>query len=387
MKKSRPSPPSLLGQNLSLKIESLAIGGHGVARHEGMVIFVPFGVPEDELLAEVIEQKSNFAQAEIRQIVKPSPHRQEPPCPYFFSCGGCNWQHIQTLSQLHFKHQIVAESLKKFAGYQSPLQPIVASPQSWRYRNRIQLAAKDNKLGFKKRKSHEVIDIQDCLISEESLIQLLPEIREKMATSNSEHRLEVFLDDEGRPRWQNTDNTESGPVGFSQVNRFQNENLIQTVLEWAGPSPAKILELYAGAGNFTFPLNKRWPLAEITAVELSPILVQRALQKQKSQSQVQILQAEVENFLRRRAIENFDLALLDPPRQGVNAYIMSSLAWAGIRKILYLSCHPVSLGRDLAYLFEAAEKAGKSYKVTRVQPFEMFPHTDHVETLVELRVD
>ena len=387
MKSSKPrkgSKDSLLGKIIPLKIEKLPVGGDGLGRFEGMVIFVPFTVPGDEILALVTEQKSNHAFGEIKELLQPSAERVKPPCSYYFDCGGCNWQHVEPNAQLKYKELLVAETFKKFLRFDVPILPIIASPQTWRYRNRIQLSAEDNLLGFRKRKSHQIIDIKDCLISEEALTQSISSLRE--AVKNSHQRIELFLTKNNVAKWERVENSGEG-VGFSQVNRFQNEDLIKTVLDWIETPPLSILELYAGSGNFTWPLAKKFSSTPLLAIELSTKLVERTQELRTAFPQVQFLASDVETFLRSSSIKKHDLVFLDPPRQGTTAFVMEALAFAQPRQILYLSCHPVSLGRDLSYFLKAAEQTKTKYKITRVQPFEMFPQTDHVETLVELRVD
>ena len=383
-KPSKESKDSLLGQTIPLKIEKLAVGGDGLGRYNGMVIFVPFTAPGDEILVQITEQKKNHAFGTLKEIVLPSVERSKPPCPYYFNCGGCNWQHIEAKAQLKHKELLVAENLKKFLRFDIPVLPIIPSPKNWRYRNRIQLSSQGPLLGFRKRNSHQVIDIKDCLIAEEVLMNSLPLIRKNM--DNSSQRIELFLTEDGMPHWEKVAQTGEG-VGFSQVNRFQNEDLIRTVLEWVAASPQSILELYAGSGNFTWPIAKKFPKAFYTAVELSDLLVARAQKRKETFPSVQFLASDVEAYLKRSAVQKYDLVFLDPPRQGTSPYVMESLAASKPSQILYLSCHPVSLVRDLSVFLKACEKQAVKYQIARVQPFEMFPHTDHVETLVELRVD
>jgi 23S rRNA (uracil1939-C5)-methyltransferase len=376
---------SLLGQRIPLKIDKLAVGGDGLGRHEGMVVFVPFSVPGDEILVEITQQKSNLAFARILDFIAKSPERIEPPCPYYFECGGCNWQHVDPMAQLKYKQDLVGETLRKFLGFDTPVLPIIPSPRNWRYRNRIQLSAQGSRLGFKKRKSHDIIDIKDCLITEETLTTALENVRQSV--KSPQQKIELYLTSQGQAKWEEIEDLGEG-VGFSQVNRFQNEDLIRTVLEWARPSSKSILELYAGAGNFTWPLAQKFPESSITAVELSEKLVERALVHKKDFPQVHYLASDVEKYVQKSFSNGLpkppDLVFLDPPRQGTTAIVMESLAMVHPQQILYLSCHPVSLARDLSYFLKAAERASLKYRLSRVQPFEMFPQTDHVETLVEL---
>lgn len=379
----------LLGSKVKLTIEKLAIGGAGVARHEGMVVFVPQAAPNEDVLVEVTLVKKNFAEAKIVEILNPSPARRPPPCPVAAVCGGCNWQHLTEEEQLQQKEKLVLETIKKFnPNLELEYLPIKKSPRSLRYRNRIQPKFKNGKFGFFTRNSHEIVEIEDCLITEEMLTEKFPEIRSWAQKKQSKElqRLEMYISDEGEIRY-GLINEEDDGIGFSQVNRFQNEDLVQTALAWAGEEPYKqVYDLYAGAGNFTFPLAQKYEDSQVLGVELNPKLVERAKSKTKDK-RIKYFLSDVETYMRRATIGSDDLVVLDPPRAGTSEYIMRALAAAHPRKIIYISCHPVSLARDLNWFFAWSQKLGIKAKLARVQAFEMFPQTDHVETIAELRVD
>jgi 23S rRNA (uracil1939-C5)-methyltransferase len=399
-------------------IEKLAIGGAGIARHDGLVIFIPDSAPGDELLVEITTKKKNFAEAKILQILKPGPERRTPPCPIADRCGGCNWQHLTEAEQRRQKHQIVQETLQKFlrsttANTDWQFLPLKESPRSFRYRNRIQPKYFQGTFGFFSRRSHEIIEAKDCPITEELLAAEFASVKAEMnknyLNSRETQRLELFLDERNSPHWILRGDEKDG-IGFSQVNRFQNEDLINTVLAWSeGPQYDRVLDLYAGSGNFTFPLAKKFPQQEILAAELDPKLVARAQENVQSdpalRDRVQFSISDVGLFLKRTPLKSLDLIVLDPPRAGADAEIMKALALSGAAKIIYISCHPVSLARDLQNFFTAQDSdnlarqdSGKlarqdstsgppKFKLKRIQCFEMFPQTDHVETIAELAVD
>jgi len=380
----------LLGSRIQLKVEKLAIGGAGVARHEGMVVFIPLAAPQEEILAEITLVKKNFMEAKIVEILQPSPFRREPPCPVATICGGCNWQQITEEEQRRQKESLVLETLKKFNPTLEftylPLQP---SPRAFRYRNRIQPKYHKGSFGFFAKNSHQVVDIKDCPITEEKITSHFPEVREwvkKKSTGAEVQRLEMYLSSDEKIHYGLITDEDEG-VGFSQVNRFQNEDLKRTVLQWAGADSYKtIYDLYAGSGNFTFPLAESFPQTPVIGVELSSRLVTRA-QNQIQDPRIQYFMSDVESYLMRASLKPQDLVLLDPPRAGCSQKIMEILAKSQVKKIIYISCHPVSLARDLKWFFEACQVAGVRYSLSQVQAFEMFPQTDHVETIAELRVD
>lgn len=370
----------------------MSLGGAGIARlregkDAGLVLFIPYSAPGDVLRVRITEQKKNFAYAEIVEIVTPSPHRRVAPCPVFGQCGGCNWQHIIYPEQLRQKQAIVEEQLSKVIESSTQVLPTVASAQEFRYRNRIQVHFQDQKWGYYARKSHHLIETRDCLIAEEALIQKL----ETLGKTESQ-RIQVSLQKDLNVVVEDENQTSSDDLGFSQVNRFQNENLIKTVLEWSDPSATEtwteIWDLYAGSGNFTVPLYEKYRKSKITAVELSSQSVSQAQRwirdNNLSPQKIRFVLADVEQFLKRAKIAPLGLIVLDPPRTGCSPQSIGFLAQQRVKKILYISCNPATLSRDLALLMRARPGASK---ISRFQVFDMFPQTDHVEVLVELTVD
>ncbi|WP_413559127.1 class I SAM-dependent RNA methyltransferase [Bdellovibrio sp. HCB209] len=379
----------IVNSRIPVKIEKMAIGGAGIARHDGLVIFVPLATPEDELLVEITTAKKNFAEARIVEVLKPGPARRTPDCPVALVCGGCNWQQITEDEQRKQKEALVLETIKKFNPELNfdylPLQP---SPRVFRYRNRIQPKFHNGRFGFFARNSHEIVEIDDCPITEEVLTKKFPEVRQWAADKKSREllRLEMYISENEEVRYGLITDEDDG-IGFSQVNRFQNPHLLETTLNWAGDTEfPQVFDLYAGAGNFTFPLMQKYKSAKVTAVELNPKLVERG-RGQNKDKRLSYFMSDVESYMRRATIQKQDLVVLDPPRAGASEYIMRALAAAEPQKIIYISCHPVSLARDLKWFFAWAQKLGKKFRLERVQTFEMFPQTDHVETIAELRVD
>lgn len=393
-KKNHPrgAQAPLVGSKLKLHIEKLAVGGAGVARHEGLVVFVPLAAPHDELLVEITTSKKNFAEGRILEILKAGPSRRDPPCPVATICGGCNWQQIDEDEQRSQKELLVQETIKKFnpelAFEYLPLRP---SPRSLRYRNRIQPKYRAGKFGFFARNSHDIVDIADCPITESTLTDQFATVRAWIGKKNLKgtQRLEMYISDQDQVRYGLITDEDDG-IGFSQVNRFQNDELVETALKWSGPSDDQdfltVYDLYAGSGNFTFPLSNKYPKSRIVGVELNPKLVTKA-RSAIHDSRIEFHISDVEKYVQKSEIGPSDLVLLDPPRAGTSQIIMEKLATARPKKIIYISCHPVSLARDLKWFFAAANAQGVRYKLTQVQAFEMFPQTDHVETIAELRVD
>ena len=372
----------MVGEQVELRIEKMAVGGAGLGRHNGLVIFVDYAAPGDLLLVEITEAKKNLSFAKIVKILEPSPARVKAPCPYFGVCGGCSWQHISREEQLKQKQLLVEDSLKEIQKLQSfEVRKLLPSPQDYFYRNRIQMTALNGGWNFRKKHSHDFVQVKDCLIVEEPIrkvVQNPPKnlknsVRYDLRISESNETLITALDEDVEL------------VGFSQVNRFQNQELIDHVLAaLPAESSGELFEFYAGSGNFTFPITSQKTFGHVWAVEGSPVLVKKAhqlIQQQNiSSKKLSFHLGDVGQFLKTRWPKKDDVVFLDPPRIGADESVIKTLGLSKPRQIVYLSCHPVTLGRDLKRLL-ALEK---SYKINFVQPFEMFPQTDHVETLVSI---
>ncbi len=375
-----PDFPLKLAELLDVKIEKLSFGGSGIARHAGVVIFVPFAAPGDHLQIKITQIKKRHAEAEIQKILSPGPDRSQPPCSVYGHCGGCNWQHLTYESQLRFKQEIVMDFLKKFISAESRVLPIVPSPQPLHYRHRSQLKFKDGKLGFFKKNSHEIVDIDRCWIVEESLSKQIPQMKKDLQQKNA--ALAEPLTIELTPP--------NGSDGFSQVNRFQNENLVTATITALTKNPlgsdATFYDLYAGSGNFTFPLIDKAGKSRVIGVEMhagAAKMAQGRLRRMGlSPKAAEFYNSDVGLFLRRFPVKESDAVLLDPPRMGCSEEVIALLAKASPQSIVYISCDPAALARDLERLWR---DSGEKYRLEQVQCFDMFPQTHHVETLVEIR--
>lgn len=387
--------PFSAGEVISVSIESLARGGEGVARLNDLVIFVPLAAPGDELRVQVLEIKKNFVRAKIVEIVNAAPHRRKPECPVFGVCGGCDWQHVQYKEQLNQKQQAVEAEFTKSRLKAEKFSPIVASPEEWNYRNRIQVKVKENQIGFFKTGSHELVEFESCLITDKTINQQLKESRSKFLgvakttrgsfRSNNFRTLELFLNEnnEVSDSW---DHEHGEEFGFSQINSAVNTKLIETVLKLVKKYPhSELYDLYSGTGNFTLPLRNSFPKTKITSVELNAKAVEIAKAKipQTEFGLTKFLQLDVAAFLntnlKTKSLDKDSFVILDPPRAGCATRVIELLGKWQPSTILYIGCDLSHLVRDLKLLLGQRDS---KYEIVSVQPFDMFPQTHHIETLV-----
>lgn len=382
---------------IEITIDRLSVGGRGVGRTSGLVVFVTGAAPGETLEVELTSVKKNFAEAKLKRIVRASPHRIEAPCPVFGICGGCTWQHVSYEEQLRQKREIVRSSLAKFSGFdvsaEDSVEPTVASPNEFRYRNRIQLHRGNGRVGFTKRGSHDIVDIDDCPITEVVVSNAIRDLRSDMPYKGRD-RVEIFLSEDGDVKRRGGSRSETADDGteehtgpaFAQVNRRQNDRLIEGVVDAFSrlvptSTEATLFDLYAGNGNFTFPLAKRFTNARLVSVELNAANSKLAKERAEREFPGRII--EVDNVDVAKALATTppsrdDVVLLDPPRTGCDPIVMRALVQAAPKAIVYVSCHPVTLSRDLRVLRDAG------WKLSAVRPYDMFPQTDHVEALAVL---
>ncbi len=355
-----------LGEKLLVSIEKLIFSGPGLARTDRGVVFVDFAAVGDELEVEITEIKKSYARAKIVSVKKPSPVRTEAPCPYFGACGGCDWQHIQYPEQLKSKQTLLIELFTKELQFPN-VEPVRSSPQEFSYRNRIQLHMTPQGPSYRAKRSHDLVPIKKCLIAEERINEQLVTLKARAG-----ERIQVSLD------------SDADEFDFSQVNTLQNLAVKAEVLTWIkGGDFQRYLDLYAGAGNFTFPLAEVLGQAVGIAVESHPISVQKAhteIRRRKwSSKKLSFLRASVDSALGRLITNSKTLIFLDPPRDGCSPEVAQKLSQIECSQMIYLSCDPVTLVRDLKQILGKGK-----FRLDRVVPFDMFPQTSHCEVLVSL---
>ncbi|MFP4362582.1 MAG: class I SAM-dependent RNA methyltransferase [Spirochaetia bacterium] len=344
----------------TVTIEKLTFGGDGLARTGGLTVFVPYSAPDDTLKIRLTKKKKNYAFAHIIEVISPSPARREAPCPYFGVCGGCQWQHIVYSQQAAAKKHIVLETMERIAGFAPKVRGTVESEKEFSYRNRVTLHSEGNRLGFYKQKSREIIEIDKCLLITEELNKRLNQTRERGLLKKREVALSI------------DDDMSSG---FTQVNRSINTKIraeIKQIIS-AIDSP-RVLDLFCGNGNLTKDLAET--AGEIQGWDSSPESIAAANDWANRNSHCNYFQGNAEEALKTEFYNKADILILDPPRAGAKE--LSQKLRSGFQKIIYLSCDPANLARDIKALTE------KGYTLEYLQPYDMFPQTYHIETLAVL---
>ena len=362
---------------IDLTIDSLSFnGGRGVGRYDGLVVFIPGTAPQEKVRARVTSRKPRFWEAELVEIVEPSPFRRDPPCPVAGRCGGCCWQHVSYASQVEQKKKILADSLrglKKFGEWED--LPFLAAKDEFHYRNRIQLQLRNGKKGFFAKRTNDIVECESCWIAEPALNREM----EKLRVETHMKKIEIAVEESGRVVTMAGSRDPEAAL-FSQVNRNQNEVLKQRVLALVKGQPDWIMDLYSGAGNLTFPLSARFPEAGMLAVDLSQASVERGRAGTPSGSRIEWMAQDVGAALKRRgAAGGNGLIVLDPPRTGCAKDVTSELKRHAPKQIIYVSCNPSTFARDCVGLVEDGV-----FQMDSVQGLDMFPQTEHVEVIASL---
>jgi 23S rRNA (uracil1939-C5)-methyltransferase len=430
----QPQPKSAPEQQLVDIIKPI-YGGAFLARTEGKAIFVPLTLPGEQARVTITQDKRGYATADPDEILNRAPDRVAPACPHFGPCGGCHYQHATYPAQLTFKQAILRETLER-AGVTAPTDISVLSADPWHYRNRIRLAfdAAGNP-GYRGRRSHDIVPITECPIAAPLLLQSAKVFADLARQSNpplapTELSLFCNADETALLATMTVSDTqfskaefesfalsvaEKIPVlkgaevvvetgakqpprtlfqwgapslyyhaansdfrvdhgAFFQVNRFLIDALSNSVT--AGHSGHLAWDLFAGVGLFARQFANSF--AQVIAVESAPSATQ-ALAANLKGTTATAVRATTLDFLRRNREARPDLIVLDPPRTGLGPDITTLLAALAAPALVYVSCDPATLARDLGPLLAAG------YAFQSLTLADLFPQTFHLEAIVQLR--
>ena len=369
------------GSRLTVTIQDIAFGGEGVARVDEFVIFVPFVVVGEEVEVEIIEVKKKFARARLLEIRKPAPERVAPACRYFGECGGCQYQHIDYPAQLRLKHKQIADLFQRIGGLpETVIEPVVPCRQPYGYRNRIMIRSQWDKfkqglnIGFIRHDNRLVVDIEECKVAEPGLNEQIQFVRADPPPKGG-LKVVLRLAPEG---W------EVPRDSFFQNNYFLLPKLVEAVRERVRESGARhLVDAYCGVGFFAIELADL--VESFAGIEIDRLAIQaaRANAAHRGRSNGEFVSGDVAAALP-ELLSRFSPAstaiILDPPRAGCSMAILESLRRTRPRQIIYVSCHPATLERDLNVLLRE-----KVYELLKVVPLDMFPQTQHIECVADLR--
>jgi len=358
---------------VDLKITDVAFGGKGVARENGKAVFIPFTIERELVSAKITREKKQFAEAEVVDLRQRSPHRVDPPCPYFGRCGGCAYQHIDYAHQLEIKTRQVRDVLKRIGKLDDvPMRPIVPSPLPYAYRNRVTVHAANGVIGYFQRESNRLIDVEHCSIAMEEVNRELADLRS--------HDV---------PDGHYTLRARSGPRVFSQTNDGVANALRDLIVQLMPSNQELLVDAFCGAGFFAKALVGKFQ--RIVGIDWDRFAIAAA--KEDATEKETYIAGNVEDELvgavhrtargRLGSIAptlNPDKTalLVDPPAVGLSARLRKTIVDLAPATLIYVSCNPATLARDLAQLHSRL-------KIESVTPLDMFPQTAEIEVVAQLQ--
>ncbi|MEY2467041.1 MAG: rRNA (uracil1939-C5)-methyltransferase [Verrucomicrobiota bacterium] len=370
-----------IGDKLVLKIHDIAFGGEGVGRVDDFVVFVPFVIVGEEVEVELTEVKKNFARGKLMCVIQASSERVEAPCPYFGACGGCQYQHIAYPEQLRVKHKQISDLFERVGKIpRATIMPVIPCPQPYGYRNRIMIRSQWNKpeqklnIGFIRWDGGLVEDIRECKIAEPAINE---QIKEVWAHPPPKGGLKVVL------RIPPED-WEVGPDSFFQNNFFLLPKLVETVRNFVKLGGAKhLIDLYCGVGFFGIEVADVVDSFVGVEYDRQAIKAARHNAEKRGRTNGEFIDGQVEVVLPELLTKfspDATAVLLDPPRKGCWPQTLELLRQQKPAQVIYVSCHPATMARDLNILC-----ADGVFELMQVIPLDMFPQTQHVECVADLR--
>lgn len=392
---------SLVGERYTVDVGPVAHGGHCVARHDGVVVFVRHTLPGERIVVEVTEgdDRSRFLRGDAVEVLTPSPDRVEPPCPWSGPdrCGGCDFQHVSLAAQRELKAFVVREQLRRLARLEVEVavEPVPGDREGLEWRTRVQYAVDaGGRAGLRKHRSHEIVPIDFCRIADPRLPPVTAghwpgEETVEAIVSDTGERLRVLTGPAGatldgpavlHERAAGRDWQVSGS-GFWQVHPGAADVLVAAVLAALEPRPGDVAaDLYAGVGLFSAPLADAVGVTgRVVAVEADRRAVEDAAANLVDLPQVQPVVDRVDRALARGMVgERVDVVVLDPPRTGARREVVEAVAALSPRTVAYVACDPAALARDVSFFAE------QGYSLERLRAFDLFPMTHHVECVARL---
>jgi len=370
---------------VDLRIEDIAFGGKGVARDQGKAVFVPCTIEGELVSAEIIREKTQFAEAGLVEVKESSSLRVTPQCPYFGRCGGCAYQHIDYEHQLAIKWRQVHDALQRIGKLKDvPMRPIIPSPRQYAYRNRITVHTQEGVIGFFRRDSHQLIDIEHCPSSTDEVNRVLTELRAQPRVRDAHYTLRAS----------------TSPRVFSQTNDEVAGALCDLVVDLVPPKQELLIDAYCGAGFFAKALLEKFE--RVIGIDWNKFAIAAA--RESATEKETYIAGDVEAELKqagavhpnhsppkdehardrrlRSIASTFErettALIVDPPASGLSADVRKAIVDLAPATLIYISCNPPTFARDLRELQH-------NFIIDSVTPLDMFPQTAEIEVAAHLR--
>lgn len=395
---------------MKYKIEKLDHFGQGITSVKDKITFVPFTLPGEEIELKITKSKKKYNEAKCINIINVSKDRTKPFCPYFTTCGGCDIEHMSYDDTLTFKKEKAKNILNKA---QVDFKEVIMHPtiNNKHYRNKITLKVFNNKIGYYKKESHNIVEIEKCFIAKEIINKIINELK-KIFLSDGEivirtnYKDEILIAAKGKYNFSRKDFSDDlNIVGiiindkviygqdylitkinnnlfkYSYDSFFQvNDEVASYIFDYIKQNAKEktVLDLYCGVG--TLSIMASYNAQKVYGIEIVPNAIKNAKinEKLNTRDNLQFMLGDVANTVN-KIKDNFDLIIVDPPRKGLDKITLEYIMNSDAQKIIYVSCDPITLGRDLQSL-------NNKYLIKEVNVFDMFPYTYHVESVILLQI-
>ena len=404
---------NIVGDVMKVTIDRFDSYGRGITKVNEKICFVENALPHEECEIKILDEKKNYIEAESTNVIKESDYRILPICPYYNICGGCHLLHLDRKSELVFKEEKVSDLINKFSDIKMDVNDILYNNEYY-YRNKLTLHVKENKVGLYKKNSNDLIEIDDCLICDHKINELIPKIKEYL--NNNKSDLEeivikkssldeimiifkgktdinslkeyfkdihsVYLNDKlilGKEYITERINDLEfyiRPDSFFQVNYEMMKTMYNKVIEYYQKNNnSNVLDLYCGTGTIGMLISKY--VNKVTGVEVNSDSITSAKEcaKKNNITNIDFILGKVEDNIDK--FNDIDSIVVDPPRSGLDKHTIDSIININPNSIIYISCDPATLARDLKILKD-------NYNIKSITPLDMFPNTYHVENIVIL---
>ena len=397
---NRPLPP------IELELTGFAAGGRAVGHApDGRVAFVEYGIPGERVVAEITDEHPGYLEATAVQVLRASEQRVDAPCGAFGKCGGCQLQHIAYDEQLRLKTEVVRDQLQRLGRFDAEeardlVREMLGMDDPWGYRNHVRFTVRrDGEIGFMQRGTHRFLRVDECLIASPRVNAILGAAQDRTMQSRQlsvrvgEHTGEAMVQPKiqwrpgrghGRIESGQTSYHESllgvpyriSGAAFFQVNTRQAERLLALVLDDVrAAAPRVVIDAYAGVGTFAAQLAAE--VDHVVTIEESPAAGVDAEVNLAAFANVTRVVGKVEATLPGMTPAP-DVVVIDPPRAGLYGTVVQAILDSAARRVVYVSCDPGTLARDLRLFVDGG------FAIGSIQPVDMFPHTQHIECVTVL---
>lgn len=397
-----------------MKIDRLDHNGRGITFIDNKITFVSNALPGEDVDIKLITNKKKYCEAEVLKINNNSEYRQVPKCKYYDLCGGCDIMHINYKNQLEFKKNKLIDILKKFADIDCKVN-FIESEKIYNYRDKITLKVKGNKIGYYKKKSNEIIEIDNCLIVDiiiNEKINLLKKVKDfkscyeiviRNVNSNktaitfylhNKNDIIDFKDDDSiityiyqnKVSYTNTNSNIIAKLGsfefivspqsFFQINLEQIQKILFNIKQYLKTKEGNLLDLYCGTGSIGIYLSDIFN--EVYGIEICEPAIEDAKLNAKlnNVNNIFFYCGDTEKIIK-KVNKKFDTLIVDPPRAGLTISVIEDIFNINPTNLIYISCDPITLSRDLKNIKE-------KYNIVDITGYDMFPNTNHIETVCVL---